>query len=189
MQGPTRFEGFRADQQTAEWIAWREDVDPTVDALLSGLLAVAQPDPWSREGLIHAEDAARWWIPVPTLLELPEGRDRADRIAMFLGEVLRRNFGGEWINAPRGALDWGDGLGPSIRYPYTDLMTDPRRRLVAVVDNAYHRYWAMLWDHHLDCLRRWRELGCPTRGQWEQAGWVPPEKLEANPAPRQQPKP
>ncbi|MEV0246845.1 hypothetical protein AB0H76_09690 [Nocardia sp. NPDC050712] len=170
-------EQFHLDQQSPQWITWQANLDFEVAAFVAEHLAVVGNEPWSRDGLVHAELAATRFFPTRKSLWLPERLVLADQFGMYLGEVLRRKFRGEWINLP-GTPDWGDGLGPTIRFPFTNLITEVRDSLVCAVQDRGGQNWPALWDDQLRYLREWRKLGCPPRTEWEQAGWVPPEDLE-----------
>ncbi|MEU8895460.1 hypothetical protein [Nocardia sp. NPDC048505] len=173
-------EQFDTDQTAADWLVWRDLIDTEVKTFLAAEMPVMfRNDPWCRDGLVHAELVALRYFPTRRALWVPERRELADQLCMYVGEVLRRNFRGEWVNMP-GLPEWGDEIGPTIRFPFTNLITEVRDAVdVAVTDHAGDS-WAGLWDDYLGYLRQWRKFGCPDRSEWEQVGWVPPEDLEGH---------
>ncbi|MGK8485439.1 hypothetical protein [Nocardia asiatica] len=102
-----------ADQHDPRWLAWLADMDAGLERFFTETVPGMPDDPWSADGLRHAEARALELFPSREAVGLPENRDTADGFHRYLGEVFRRAFEGRWYNVP----DYDDeershGFGP-----------------------------------------------------------------------------
>ncbi|AKU15691.1 hypothetical protein [Luteipulveratus mongoliensis] len=85
------------DQQDPEFLTWLAAMDDELALFFERDVPDMPADPWSEEGLRHAEQAALryFWDREPG--DLSWRREREKRFRRYLGEVFVRNFEGTWM--------------------------------------------------------------------------------------------
>lgn len=150
------------DQHDSRWLDWVGRMTEQIDRFLNETVPDMPENPWSAEGLGHAEQALLNLFPASGDEFGPENQQIVDRFARFLGEAFRRNFEGEWFNDP--ACDdeqRSRGFGPVIREGYNPEYLD----VVPLVSMAIYRRtgteWSRIFGHSQRRYAQWVKDGRP----------------------------
>ncbi|WP_330229025.1 hypothetical protein OHA40_23400 [Nocardia sp. NBC_00508] len=150
-------ERIAADQQDPHWMEWLSHMSERIDQFLNVTVPDMPDNPWSDEGLNHAEAAALRIFPTMESVDLPENRDISDQFHSYIGEVFRRNFEGEWRNVP----DYDDddhpkGFGPVIRLPYNPEYLAVFQLLTATMFRRTGSQWSRIFGYQAEDYETWK---------------------------------
>lgn len=155
------------DQQDPRWLAWLADMDTQLGKFFTDTVPDMPANPWTAEGLAHAEAAALTIFPESGAEDLPENRDVSDQFHRFIGETFRRNFEGEWRNVP--SLGGGQplhGFGPVVLEPYVEMYLD----VIPIFSTALFRRsgneLSFVFERSADRYRSWVDGGRLPLDQW-----------------------
>lgn len=164
------------DQQDPRWLAWLAGIDADLERFFveDAPEIAALPDPWTREGLRLAVQAARRIFGTSQAIYLPEFEPTVDRFVRFYGELYRRAFGGRWANIPANAhrdveifpvvagppcLGFMEPL-PQLAQSFTRMIS---KREPAHADGE--PVW--VFDNWTRTYQRWLEVGRPDSDEWQ----------------------
>ncbi|WP_024805633.1 hypothetical protein [Nocardia sp. BMG51109] len=155
------------DQQDPKWLEWvqPERMNAQIDKFLNETVPDMPDNPWSAEGLDHAERAALAIFPDINATKKPENRDVADQFHRYIGEVFRRSFEGSWYNVPD-SDDRGHGFEPAIRLPYTDIYSEVISNLTVAVHRKTGKEWSWIFDRNKESYAEWVQGGRLPLSQW-----------------------
>lgn len=153
------------DQQDPAWLAWLAAMPDALDEFLTVDVPDMPADPWSAEGLLHAEHASLVHFPSMESVGAPSSRARADRTIRYLGEVFRRNFEGKWCNVPELYGAYG-GFTPAVEEPYVELYLEVVAMLTATLDRRTGREWAGVFGYAQEDHADWVAAGRPDLAAW-----------------------
>ncbi|MFB8276971.1 hypothetical protein [Nocardia colli] len=145
------------DQEDPRWLAWLEGMNKQIDRFLNETVPDMPEDPWTAEGLRHAETTALKIFPNREVVLVPENRDVADQFSRYVGETFRRNFEGEWRNEPsfddrRSPL----GFGPVVRTPENPEYLDVVHLLTATVHHRTGDHWSRIFGYSTEGFAKWK---------------------------------
>ncbi|WP_433662065.1 hypothetical protein ACQPW1_07890 [Nocardia sp. CA-128927] len=145
------------DQEDQNWLAWLADMDVQIHKFFTETVPDLPENPWTAEGLQHAEAAALKLFPDWETVPLPENRDVADQFSRYVGEVFRRNFEGIWRNEPsfdsrRNPL----GFGPVIHTPENPEYLDVVNLLTAAMHRRTGNEWSRIFGYSTDGFAKWK---------------------------------
>ncbi|MGW4848903.1 hypothetical protein [Nocardia brasiliensis] len=152
------------DQNDPKWLEWvaPENMNAQLDAFLNETVPDMPDDPWSAQGLDHAERAALSIFPTVDSTLVPENRAVADQFHRFIGEVFRRNFEGVWRNVPSfDDAKRSRGFGPVIRRPFAEFYLGVVPALTTAIDRKTSTTWAQGFRYSEEDYRVWVEAGRP----------------------------
>lgn len=92
------------DQQDPAWLEWLAGMDSALAVFFTDDVPGLPEDPYTEEGLRHAERAALEYFPTKFSPDRPKNQERADRFRRFIGETFVRNFEGRWRNFAAGRV-------------------------------------------------------------------------------------
>lgn len=154
------------DQQDPAWLAWLAAMPDALDTFLTEDVPDMPADPWTADGLCHAERAALALFPTWESVREPQNRALADRIRRFIGEVFIRNFDGEWRNVPQFNRDGYPGFGPVVSEPYTEMYLTVGTKLTAALDRRTGTGWAQIFGYSVESHAAWTAAGKPPLSEW-----------------------
>ncbi|GAB2675845.1 hypothetical protein [Nocardia goodfellowii] len=145
-------------QQAPVWIEWLAAMDEQRARFFSETVPDMPADPWSPEGLDHAEAAALRRFPDMESVELPKNRDIADQFHRYVGETFRRNFGGKWYNVPSFDDEQRSrGFGPIIRDEFSAEYLDVITLLTASMHRRTGSEWSRIFGFVAQEYAAWKE--------------------------------
>lgn len=153
------------DQQDPAWLAWLDAMPDALDEFLTVDVPDMPADPWTAEGLLHAEQASLAYFPSMKSVDEPSNRARADRTSRYLGEVFRRNFEGTWRNVPE-LYGIYEGFTPAVEEPYVEHYLDVVTMLTASLDSRTGRDWATVFGYAQEDHADWVAAGRPDIADW-----------------------
>ncbi|AKU14754.1 hypothetical protein [Luteipulveratus mongoliensis] len=147
------------DQQDPEFVAWLAAMDEDLRVFFEQDVPDMPENPWSEEGLRHAEQAAVSFFWAHDL-DWPE---REVRFARYLGEVFTRSFEGSW--------KWidvrGDGKAPVVRRPSMPNYFEVANQVRAAVSERSGETWAELFRNTRRFHDAWVAAGRLAPQDWE----------------------
>ncbi|MGY1945011.1 hypothetical protein [Nocardia asiatica] len=156
-----------ADQHDPRWLAWLADMDAGLERFFTETAPGMPDDPWSADGLRHAEARALELFPTFESVSLPESRAIADEFHRYLGEVFRRRFEGHWYNVPsHDDRQHTRGYGPVVDLPFTDVYFTVISQLTAAMDRRTGHFWARTFERMQTAHREWVDAGRPPLSVW-----------------------
>lgn len=164
------------DQEDPAFLAWLERMDAELGLFFTedAPEVAALDDPWTREGLRLAVQAARRAFPDYKAIYLPDNKPRADRFIRFYGELYRRRFGGRWVNVPGNAFRDVEFF-PAVEGPTCLGYMEPEPQLVGSFVTMIskrtpaHPDGQPVWvlDNWTRSYERWIEVGRPNYDEWQ----------------------
>ncbi|AKU18223.1 hypothetical protein VV02_24165 [Luteipulveratus mongoliensis] len=150
------------DQQDPVFLDWLSAMDDELKVFFNEDVPDMPADPWTEEGLRHAEHAALayYWADDPMDLDWPE---RSTRFARYLGEVFVRSFEGtwKWIDVNRNGTKE-----PVVRRPATDVYFEVDRQVGAAMSARTGDKWAWLFEQSREHYERWVAAGRLSPDDW-----------------------
>ncbi|MFF0489347.1 hypothetical protein ACFYTQ_10035 [Nocardia sp. NPDC004068] len=154
------------DQHDPKWLAWvaPELMETKLRKFFTDTVPDMPDDPWTAEGLDHAERAALVLFPTVQSTRLTAHKDAADQFHRFIGEVFRRRFEGKWYNSP----EWDDsanshGFGPVIEDQFSDMFVTPVPMLTMAIHRATGQEWSRIFHRVEHSYHEWKQNGRPLR--------------------------
>ncbi|AKU16597.1 hypothetical protein [Luteipulveratus mongoliensis] len=150
------------DQKDPAFRAWLGQMDDELKVFFEQDVPDMPADPWTAEGLKHAERAAISYFWAQDL-DWPE---REERFARYLGEVFVRNFEGSWrwiAMRPQKS----PGKEPVVRQPATPNYLVVRRHVKAALSERSGEKWARLFGRAQSNYDAWVEAGRLPPQEWE----------------------
>lgn len=153
-------ERYQRDPAFVEWLG-------RMDEELAKFFAEDVPDmpadPWTVEGLRHAEQAALayYWEREPG--DLSWRREREKRFQRYLGEVFVRNFQGTWmwVDVNR------DGIKtPVVRRPSMETYFEVERHVGSAVGERSGEVWSRLFERAWEYHESWVAAGRSSPEEW-----------------------
>ncbi|MBO0827510.1 MAG: hypothetical protein J2P24_06990 [Streptosporangiales bacterium] len=154
-------------QQRPEWRDWLAGMDAALAGFFDRVVPDMPADPWSEEGLRHAEAAALERFPDADSAD-PEtaqaGADVIDGFRRYLGELLVRRFEGAWVYVDLGAT----GLVPAVALPYSPEYFDVGGALTMAVQRRTGGEWSAVHRFQREDHDAWVGAGRPEPPVWQQ---------------------
>ncbi|AKU17292.1 hypothetical protein [Luteipulveratus mongoliensis] len=163
---PAELEQRERDQQDPVFVAWLAAMYDELALFFEKDVPDMPADPWTVEGLRHAEQAAlRWyWDREPG--DLSWRREREKRFQRYLGEVFVRNFEGSWrwiAMRPQKSSD----KEPVIDEPAMGSYFEVARHVGAAMSERTGEKWARLFGRAQKNYDAWVEAGRLPPKEWE----------------------
>lgn len=155
------------NQQNPAWLAWLGGMDDALERFLTVDVADMPTDPWSMDGLGHAEQAALIIFPSMDSVLAPENRELADRFQRFIGETYVRRFEGEWMNVPGNSDHMARGFEPAVRQPFSDMYLTVVTQLTAAMHRRSGNQWARVYSRSAATYAEWQAGGRLPLSEWE----------------------
>lgn len=152
-------------QQRPEWKDWLSRQDDGLEDFFTRVVPDMPADPYSAEGLRHAESAALKIFPdskAASPTRSPENLDRIDPFQRYLGEVYIRCFEGHWLNL----ADTPGEVEPAVETPYGETYHQVRTALTRAMSRRTGEEWAVLFGNQLAIYQRWQRAGRPALADW-----------------------
>ena len=163
---PAELRQQEKDQHDPAWLAWLAAMPDALAEFLTTDVLDMPADPWTLDGLRHAEQASLAFFPTWDSVDEPSKQGRADRTSRYIGEVFRRNFGGKWRNVPELFGGEYEGFTPAVDEPYSEIYLDVVTILTATLDRRTGREWEFLFDHSQKSYAAWRSAGSLPLSEW-----------------------
>ena len=153
---------YHARQQDPTFLTWLADMDRELDILFTQDAPGMPDDPYTVEGLRHAEQAALgwYWADDPMDLDWPE---RADRFQRYIGEMFIRHLEGRWEYA---GTRRGDKMEPVIWTPFVDDYYRPSRLLDAAKSKKSGDRLETMYGYAQKRYRTWVTYGRMPLAEW-----------------------
>ena len=117
---PAKLRKMEADQHNPLFLAWLADMDRELKTLFTQDIPDMPTDPYTYEGLHHAEQAALrlfWGEPMS-----PDWADQRERLWRYIGQMFVRHTAGVWKYID---MNNGKGLVPVVQVPFEMSYYEP----------------------------------------------------------------
>lgn len=142
-------------QDDPGWRQWLSDQEIGLAHFFTNVVPDMPEQPYSREGLEHAEVAALRIFPDAASANpdrTPENNVTIDPFQRFIGEVFLRCFEGRWIHADAVA---GYGPEPSVELPFSDVPIVVRPLLISIAERRRGGELTWVFDRQLEIHQQW----------------------------------
>lgn len=165
---PAERQRIRRDQQDPSWTAWLARMDEQIETFLNTTVPDMPSDPWTADGLRHAERAALQLFPSGTAGNSQALMRVTDQFHRYFGEVFRRNFAGEWFNAPVDRSSVGV-IAPMLKEPYKPVYLDILPILAAALVLGTGEVWRQIFTWSEQEYLDWKFAGQAPITRWVHA--------------------
>ncbi len=159
----TELAQIERDQHDPAFLEWLARMDTELALFFERDVPDFPCDPWTEDGLRHAEQAALRYQQARLEGDLSWRREREPRFARYLGEVFVRNFEGRW--------KYVDVANKGVKSPVVLVAGNPEYfRVAGQVQNAVIErtgaVWAWLFERSREDYEDWVASGRLGYDEW-----------------------